>query len=405
MSLTQGEALPNIDTSKTTKTEAPDFYNTYLTDIAKVGTDAIARTAEQNVAGLTDAQKNAIRAGSNITAGESNLTGAQTSLTSAGALSAATAANPYLTSGTKDSYSNIDKYLDPYRTQVVDEIGRLGMENLNQVLLPQQTGRSVGFGDFGSSRAGRAYGATAQGGLRDILGAQSTSLSAGYKSALDAASRDLQREIEAAKITGDTTAADAANRRLEALAGKDIGMAAFDRELREQEQQYKMGERERSYNQDIMNEPLITAKNAAGLLENLKVPTTVTEEASAPIPGAYSNSTLSNILGVGSLFASGRGGVSAVDSVLKTVLGNEGYNSLKAVGALPSIIRAISRGQVSSGGISGDTGESTDSQSYEDWYNSLTPGERDYLNTIDADASEPITTVDDSDGDAVSILG
>jgi hypothetical protein len=42
------------------------------------------------------------------------------------------------------------------------------------------------------------------------------------------------------------------------------------------------------------------------------VPSTVSEKASAPIPGAYSNSPLSQIAGLGSLFASGpNGGVSA----------------------------------------------------------------------------------------------
>ena len=390
MSWTQGDPLPNIDTSKTTETTAPDYYKTYLQDIAKVGTDAIARTPEQNVAGLTQAQKDAISAGSNITAGESDISGAQRSLTSAGALSAASAASPYLSAGTTDSTTNIGSYMDPYRTQVVNEIGRLGMENLQGVLLPQQVGRSVGLGDFGSSRAGRAYGETARSGLRDILGAQSTSLSQGYKSALEAASRDLDREIQAAKITGDTTAADAANRRLEAIAGKDIGMAALDREIREQEQQYKMGEREQRYQQDIMNEPLVTAQNAANLLANLKIPTTVKETASAPIPGAYSNSALSSILGVGSLFASGRGGTSAADSILKLALGENAYNTLKSSGALGAITAGIARGDITPGGGSAAGDATATGEALESWYNSLSDAEREYLNNIDFDVIAPI---------------
>lgn len=386
MSWTQGDPLPNIDTSKTTETAAPAFYDTYLQDIAKVGSAAIERDPTANVAGLTQAQRDAITAGSNITAGDADITGARSSLASAGQISAESAANPYLSSGTASSVSNINAYMDPYRTNVVNEIGRLGMENLNQVLLPQQTGRSVGYGDFGSSRAGRAYGATARGGLRDIMGAQSGSLSAGYKSALEAASRDLQRQIEAAKIAGDTATADALARRQEAIVGRDIGTTALDMELRGQEQQFKMGERERAYNQDIMNEPLVTAKNAADLFSNLKVPTTVTEKASAPIPGAYSTSPLSNLLGAASLFSAGRGSQSAADAILSTVLGTTAYNSLKATGVLPSITNAIARGDIGSGTVEDPSGV----DAVQSWYESLSDAERTMLNNMDFDVVYPI---------------
>jgi hypothetical protein len=341
MSLLQGKALPNIDTTKTTTTSGPDFYNTYLTDIAKQGTAAMDRTAEQNVAGLTQQQKDSIKSASNITAGASDITGAQTSLTNAGAISAASAADPYLKDGTASSVSNITAYMDPYRTNVVDEIGRLGYQNIQSNLLPQQVGRNVAGGDFGSRRAESILGQVSRDAMRDVLGRQSESLSAGYKSSLDAASRDLQRQLEAAKIAGDSAQADAASRRLEALAGKDIGVAANKMAIDNLEQAYKFGEREQKYNQDIMNEPMVTAKNAADLLGNLKVGSTVSEKASAPIPGAYSNSPLSQLAGVGSLFASGKGGQSAVDGVLKSFLGDAKFNDLKTKGLLGTIVGAL----------------------------------------------------------------
>jgi hypothetical protein len=341
MSVLQGKALPNIDTTKTTTTTGPDFYNTYLTDIAKQGTDAMARTAEQNVAGLTQQQKDAIKSASNITAGDTDLTGARSSLATAGGMSAASAADPYLKDGTATSVSNIQSYLDPYRTNVVDEIGRLGYQNIQSNILPGQTGRSVAGGDFGSRRAESILGQVSRDAARDVLGTQSASLSSGYKSAVDAASRDLQRQIEAAKIAGDTATADATSRRLEAITGKDLGVAANEMGIRNLEQQYKFGEREQKYNQDIMNEPLVTAKNAADLLGNLKVGSTVSEKASAPIPGAYSNSPLSQLAGVGSLFASGKGGQSAIDGVLKSFLGDTKFNDLKTKGLLGTIVGAL----------------------------------------------------------------
>ena len=57
--------------------------------------------------------------------------------------------------------------------------------------------------------------------------------------------------------------------------------------------------------------PLAAATSAGNVYANLKVPSTVSETSSAPIPGAYSTSPLSQIAGLGSLFASGTGGTSA----------------------------------------------------------------------------------------------
>ncbi len=64
---------------------------------------------------------------------------------------------------------------------------------------------------------------------------------------------------------------------------------------------------------------LAAAKSAADGYSNLKVPSTVSEEAYAPIPGAYSTSPLAQIAGLGSLFASGAGGTSAVEGVLSNL--------------------------------------------------------------------------------------
>ena len=57
MSLTQGGVLPDVNTTTTSTTTAPDYYTNYLTDIAKAGQSGISMDPTKMVAGFTDLQK------------------------------------------------------------------------------------------------------------------------------------------------------------------------------------------------------------------------------------------------------------------------------------------------------------------------------------------------------------
>jgi hypothetical protein len=65
MSLTQGEALPDVETLKEVETTGPDWYTDYLENLATAGTKYLGvpdpvtgEVPEQGlVAGLTEAQK------------------------------------------------------------------------------------------------------------------------------------------------------------------------------------------------------------------------------------------------------------------------------------------------------------------------------------------------------------
>jgi hypothetical protein len=99
-----------------------------------------------------------------------------------------------------------------------------------------------------------------------------------------------------------------------------------------------MGENEQKLAQARLNAPLTNATNAANVFTNLKVPTTVSQTANAPVPGAYANSPLSQIAGLGTLFSSGAGGSpSAVNNVLKTLLGEKTYADVASKGVLGAI--------------------------------------------------------------------
>jgi hypothetical protein len=100
---------------------------------------------------------------------------------------------------------------------------------------------------------------------------------------------------------------------------------------------------------------MTAASQAGNVLSNLKVPTTVGEIKSAPVPGAYSNSPLSQIAGIASLFASNANGVSAAGGLLRSLLGKENYDNLLEKGVLGS----FKSGDKAAGPSAGDSTGST----------------------------------------------
>ena len=334
--LFQGSALPNITSTKTDVTSGPSWYNTYLQDLAQTGTQAMQRTPEQAVAGFTPLQTAAIGATPAVaTSYQPYMAGADTALGKTAGLSAAGAASPYVSTAAQTAPSAVGQYMDPYQQQVVDEIGRLGQQNIRQNLRPMATARSVSTGDFGSKRGEEILGQTIQGALADISGQQSKALSTGYASALAAAQADKQRQLQAGQLMGTLTSTDVTNALQEAQTRGALGTTAQTLGLKGTEATFGAGEQEQKLNQARLNAPLTQATNAANIFTNLKVPTTVSQVTNAPVPGAYANSPLSQIAGLGTLFASGSGGSpSAVNNVLRTVLGDKSFAELGAKGLL-----------------------------------------------------------------------
>jgi len=337
--LFQGSALPNITTTKTDVTSGPSWYNTYLSDLAQTGTKALDRTPEQSVAGFSPLQTAAAAATPGAaTAAQPYLKEAGTAVDKTTGLSSVSAANPYITTGAATVPGVIKDYMDPFQQQVVSEIGRLGYENIRDTLRPMANARSVATGDFGSKRNAEIMGQTLRSALSDIGGLQSKALSSGYQSALTAAQADKTRQLTAAQMLGNLTDTDYKNAMTEATTRAALGTTAQDTALKGVDATYKMGENEQKLAQARLNAPLTNATNAANVFTNLKVPTTVSQTANAPVPGAYANSPLSQIAGLGTLFSSGAGGSpSAVSNLLKTVLGDKAYADVASKGILGAI--------------------------------------------------------------------
>ena len=173
MALTTGDPLPNITTTKTTATAGPDWYNTYLQNLAKPGTNLLNLKPEEMVAGFDPLQQNVLDTAKTALAGYDPL------MTKAG-----TAAEEAAKGITPES---IQRYMNPYETSVTNEMARQSTQNFQRNLLPQLTGQFVGTGGVGSQRALGALGQMTADVNQNLTGAINKSLADAYNTALGAA--------------------------------------------------------------------------------------------------------------------------------------------------------------------------------------------------------------------------
>lgn len=278
-SLTQGEPLPNITTTKDIETTGPEWYTDYLEDIASAGTPYLSKTGAELVADLSDTQKEAIA-------------GARTGLDVSDTMGAATGALTGLTD--IDLYNDyIKNLMSGYEQDVIDEMARQQQQNLQRYMLPTLQGAFVGSGNLGSQRYAGALGQMGADVSANLYGQQAALRHKAFQDAMQAGIQQAGIERGAASDLGQLGS-------LESQAAEREARTLMD-----------LGGTEREVAQQRLLAPLATAGTVANLFANLKVPSTVSETAVGPIPGAYSTSPLSQIAGLGTLFASGSNGQSA----------------------------------------------------------------------------------------------
>jgi hypothetical protein len=306
MSLTQGSPLPDVTTKKTTATAGPAWYNTYLENLAKAGMGALGETAADGtfkpktgaelVAGFDPLQTAALER-----SGE--LTGFQDYFSDAAALAekAGQGITPEL----------IAQYMNPYTRGfttaegtrvpgVVDEMERLSQQNMQRNLMPALKSFFGGTGGTGSQRMLGALGQMGADVQANLTGAQTRALADAYNKAMDVAGTQAGLYRSAAETT------------------KGLGQADLDAAIKSITGQFDLGAKSQAQEQAKLLAPIATATGAGNIFANLKVPTTVTEDFKGPMPGAYASSPLSQIAGLGSLFAAGAGGTSAVQGITDT---------------------------------------------------------------------------------------
>jgi hypothetical protein len=136
---------------------------------------------------------------------------AMTSLTNSGTSAAdiTTNANPYLTSASKNAYTDVSNYMNPYQTNVMDVMAQQSGRNLRENILPQVSDSFTKAGQFGSSRMGE-FGSRAVRDANQTLQQQQAQLAnQGYTQALGANQADLTRQGQLAQTAGQLAATQA----------------------------------------------------------------------------------------------------------------------------------------------------------------------------------------------------
>lgn len=276
MAFLQGAPLPNITETTTRAQEAPQYYTDYLSGLAQAGTSAMGRTPQQMIAGLDPMQMRAYQ----MTPG------------AAGAyqpgLSAATANIAETAQGiTPDK---INQFMNPFTQNVVQEMARLAEQNVGRNILPALKAGMVGSGQLGSQRYAGALGQGLAEASKTLTGQQYGALSEGYKTAVDAALKEMGLETEAAKTQANIS-----------KLAQDLGLA-------ETGAIEKAGATQQAYNQALLDAPLKTATQAQGLLRGFTIPQTERSTFVGPRAGAYGLSDLQQVLGLMSVLGSAKSG-------------------------------------------------------------------------------------------------
>jgi hypothetical protein len=104
--------------------------------------------------------------------------------------------------GDSNNQRMLDAYLNPYRTQVSDEIARMGNQNLTDNVIPQLNSTFVGDGQFGSTRNAGFMNNALRDNQQTITGAQSQVLLAAMNEAQKNYGLEKDRQLQSGRDLG-----------------------------------------------------------------------------------------------------------------------------------------------------------------------------------------------------------
>jgi len=261
--LFQGDPLPDVTSTTSSQTTAPEFYTNYLQDIANLGQNAIQQSG---IAGFSPLQQQAFQMAPDV------------AFSGAGSLGAASQLMGQ--AGATTVPDVIADYMNPYQSAVVDELGRLQNRNIQENVLPALGGAAVGSGQFGSRRQQQITGNTMRDMQADLLGKQYQALNQGYAQAGQLAGNDLTRALQAGQ--GFTQLGN---------QQQDLGTTGL-------KTLYDYGAQQQGLGQRMLDRPMVDAQNFAKLMQGYQVPMGSVGQKVGPEAGAYSNSPLSQIAGL-----------------------------------------------------------------------------------------------------------
>jgi hypothetical protein len=323
--VTQGDPLPNVTQTTTSATQAPGYFTNYLSGLAQSGQSAMYQPGTINPATGTGT----LKTGTDLVAGYDPMqnSGYGQFESAAGAYKPGLqTAQQNLGQGAGISDADVNKFMNPYTQNVVDEMARLSQQNVQRNLLPTMKAGFVGSGALGSSRYANALGQSMADIQSNLTGQQYGALSSGYKQALDAAMQEAGLQQKAAALGGD-------------LAGQEqaLGLTGAGALT-------KAGGERQAYQQSVLDAPLKQASNAAALMRGYQVPVTTTETFVGPKAGLYQTSPLSTVMGIGSLLGAAKQG---------TLLDKLGSEAVKKLFGGSSVNTSGGAGSTQEGVLSG----------------------------------------------------
>ena len=239
---TQGAALPNITTTQTTATAAPQFYTCYLSNLANQGQQA---------------------------ASNAQYVGAQPLQQQAFCQVAKNAGNYQPTLNAAICAANQVK-----GTNLACAVGNYGQSNIAMNLAPQTTSGIVGTGQFGSTRGAGALAENIANADLGITQLQEQAL----------------QQCQANKLAAANTLGNLATTQ------QNLGLGCVNALS-------TLGAQQQTIAQNQQLFPLQQLTNESALLRGYTMPTSTAQSYTGPIPGAYAASPLQQIAGIGALAA------------------------------------------------------------------------------------------------------
>lgn len=213
-----GAGPPQYNSNQTSQTTMPQWYEDYVQGIGSRATALANRPyqpyTDQRQAGFTAPQTQAFQniennqgawQPGNATAqsmvsgvpGDVNARLGQGQTAAQGATSAV--------AGPAQSFTdNYQKYMSPYTSSVVNEIGRLGNQNLNENILPGVQSSFIGAGQFGSTRNADILGRSVRDAQTNISGLQSQALQSGFGTSAGIFAGDANRNQQQQQLQAST---------------------------------------------------------------------------------------------------------------------------------------------------------------------------------------------------------
>lgn len=273
----QGSPLPATTEITQRAQVAPEFYTSYLQDIANLGQAGVAMGG---IAGMSPLQMQAMQMAPQAAFAGMGTLGTGADLATA----AGTTAAPQL----------VNQYMNPYTQNVVNEMARLQDRNIRESIMPALKGAAGSMGQFGSQRQFQATGQSLRDMQADLLGKQYGALNTGYQNAITNAQADLNRMSQAGQTLGGLGQFQQAGgiKGLEALA--------------------TLGSAEQKQTQAELDYPMASAERFSKLLQGYQVPMGTTEQRVGS--QGYAGSPLAQITGLLAALGSFAGGTSFMPS-------------------------------------------------------------------------------------------